>query len=47
MVAWEWVNRRDWLRRVREYDRLGAEGFFAEDGFAPTTTHELDLDERR
>lgn len=41
MVAWERVTRRDVLRAIHEYDRLGAEQFFAEHGFAPTTTYEL------
>jgi len=41
MVAWERVTRRDVLRAIHEYDRLGAEQFFAEHGFAPTTSYEL------
>jgi hypothetical protein len=47
MVAWDRVTRRDVLRAIHEYDRLGPEQFFTEHGFAPTTTYELVLDERR
>ena len=47
MVAWDRVTRGDVLRAIREYDRLGPEQFFSEHGFAPTTTYELVLNERR
>jgi hypothetical protein len=47
MAAWNRVTRRDVLRAIREYDRLGPEQFFSEHGFAPTTTYELVWDERR
>jgi hypothetical protein len=47
MVAWERVTRRDVMRAIHEYDQLGAEGFFAKHGFAPTTTYELVSNERR
>ena len=47
MVAWERVTRRDVLRAISEYDRLGPEQFFAEHGFAPTTTYELVVNKRR
>jgi hypothetical protein len=47
MVAWDRVTRRDVLRAIREYDRLGPEQFFSERGFAPTTTYELVLNKRR
>ena len=47
MVAWDSVTRRDVLRAIREYDRLGPERFFAEHGFAPTTTYELVSNKRR
>jgi hypothetical protein len=46
-VAWDNVTRRDVLRATKDYDRLGPERFFAEHGFAPTTTYEMVLDERR
>ena len=47
MVAWDRVTRRDVLRAIHDYDRLGPEKFFTEHGFAPTTTYELVLDEHR
>ena len=47
MVAWNRVMRRDVLRAIREYDRLGPEQFFSQHGFAPTTTYELVWEERR
>jgi len=47
MVAWDRVTRRDVLRAINEYDRLGPEQFFSKHGFAPTTTYELVLDKRR
>jgi hypothetical protein len=47
MVAWDRVTRNDVLRVIHEYDRLGPEKFFSQHGFAPTTTYELVLDERR
>ena len=47
MVAWDQVTHGDVLRAIQEYDRLGPERFFSEHGFAPTTTYELDWDERR
>jgi hypothetical protein len=47
MVAWDRVTRRDVLRAINEYDRLGPEQFFSEHGFAPTTTYELVWDKRR
>ena len=37
----------DVVRAIHEYDRLGADRFFAEHGFAPATTYELVWDERR
>lgn len=46
-VAWDHVNRRDVVRAIAEYDRLGPEGFFSTHGFAPTTTYDLIWDERR
>jgi hypothetical protein len=41
------VTHADVLRALQEYDRLGPKRFFSEHGFAPTTTYELVLDERR
>jgi hypothetical protein len=45
--AWDQVTHADVLSAIREYDRLGPKQFFAEHGFAPTTTYELVLDKRR
>jgi hypothetical protein len=47
MVQWNRVTRRDVLRAMREYDRLGPEQFFSQHGFAPTTTYELVSGDRR
>ena len=47
MVQWDRVTRREVLHAIHEYDRLGAEKFFAKHGFAPTTTYELVEDGRR
>ena len=41
MIAWDRVTRAHVLRAMEDYDRLGPERFFAEHGFAPTTTYEL------
>ena len=41
MVAWDRVAHADVVRAIKEYDRLGPDRFFAEHGFAPTTTYEL------
>jgi hypothetical protein len=46
-VAWGNVTRDDVVRAIREYDRLGPEGFFSAHGFAPTTTYDLVWEERR
>jgi hypothetical protein len=45
-LAWDKVSRGDVVRALDEYDRLGPERFFAEHGFASTTTYELIRDER-
>jgi hypothetical protein len=45
-VVWDRVTRDDVVRAMDEYDRLGPEGFFAEHGFAPTTTYDLVRDKR-
>lgn len=39
--SWDRVTARDVEHALKEYDRLGAEHFFAEHGFAPTTTYRL------
>jgi hypothetical protein len=45
--AWDQVTPADVLHAMQEYDRLGAQRFFDEHGFAPTTTYDLVWDERR
>ena len=47
MVVWDHLTREDVVRAIQEYDRLGPEAFFAEHGFAPTTTYDLVWEERR
>src|ERR1700730_13061374 len=47
MIAWQCVTSADVLRAIKDYDRLGPEGFFSEHGFAPTTTYELAWEKRR
>ena len=46
-LAWDQVTHAHVLRAIEEYDHLGPERFFAEHGFAPTTTYDLVRDERR
>ncbi len=46
-TAWSQITRADVVRAIHEYDRLGPQRFFAEHGFAPTTTYDLMWDERR
>ena len=43
---WDEVSRDDVMRAIREYDRLGPDQFFAQHGFAPTTTYELICNDR-
>jgi hypothetical protein len=40
-VQWDHVTSAEVRRAIKEYDRLGPEAFFAEHGFAPTTTYDL------
>jgi hypothetical protein len=46
MIAWDSVTRAHVVRAMEDYDRLGPERFFAEHGFAPTTTYALVLEDR-
>ncbi|TPM39556.1 hypothetical protein [Mesorhizobium sp. B2-3-4] len=46
MIVWDDVTRAHVVRAMQEYDRLGPQRFFAEYGFAPTTTYELVADAR-
>jgi hypothetical protein len=41
------VTRDDVLRAIKEYDRLGPEGFFSTHGFGPSRNYELVWDGRR
>jgi hypothetical protein len=47
MVKWDNVTPADVVRALEEYDRLGADAFFATHGFAPTTTYDLIWSNRR
>ena len=38
-ISWDRVSAGDVQHALDEFDRLGAERFFAEHGFAPTTTY--------
>jgi hypothetical protein len=40
-ISWDRVAVADVGRALAAYDELGAESFFAEHGFAPTTTYKL------
>ena len=46
-IPWDRVTRADVLWAMEEYDRLGAQKFFAEHGFGPTTTYDLLWEDRR
>ena len=46
MVSWNAVSRAHVIRAIEEYDRLGPDRFFAEHGFAPTTTYQLTWEAR-
>jgi hypothetical protein len=43
---WSKVSGDDVMRAIQEYDRLGPDQFFAQHGFAPTTTYELICNDR-
>jgi hypothetical protein len=45
-IAWDTVSSDDVVRALQEYDRLGPQQFFAEHGYAPTTTYDLLWEER-
>jgi hypothetical protein len=47
MISWDRVHREDVVRAIAEYDRLGADEFFSQHGFAPTTTYDLVWNKRR
>ena len=45
-IAWDQVSSDDVVRALQEYDRLGPQQFFAEHGYAPTTTYDLVWEKR-
>ena len=45
-ITWDEVTRADVLRAIEAYDQVGPQRFFAEHGFAPTTTYDLVWNER-
>ena len=45
-IAWDKVAHDDVVRALQEYDRLVPRQFFAEHGYAPTTTYDLVWEER-
>jgi hypothetical protein len=47
MIQWDRVTHAHVVRAMAEYDRLGAERFFATHGFAPATTYQLVWEKRR
>jgi hypothetical protein len=47
MVAWDPVTRRDVVRAVEEYDRMGPDRFFAQHGFGPAKRYSLVYNDRR
>jgi hypothetical protein len=47
MVAWDNVKRTNVVRAIEEYDRIGPKAFFAQHGFAPTTTYDMVWERRR
>ncbi|MEV6847033.1 hypothetical protein [Actinoplanes sp. NPDC051411] len=46
-IDWTVVGRDDVLRAAAEFDSLGATEFYARHGFAPATTYEMVLNDRR
>jgi hypothetical protein len=46
-IAWDTVTHANVLRAIEEYDHLGAERFFCEHGFGPTTSYDLVRNKRR
>jgi hypothetical protein len=47
MVAWDPVTRRDVVRAIEDYDRLGPDRFCAEHGFGPAKRYLLVYNDRR
>ena len=40
-IDWSTVTASHVKKAIQEYDRLGAEAFFKQHGYAPTTTYDL------
>jgi hypothetical protein len=47
MVVWDQVSRDDVLAAIKDYDRLGPQGFFSEHGYGPSRSYELIWNQRR
>lgn len=45
-IDWRQVTTVDVERALHEYDTMGPENFYAQHGFAPTTTYDLIWNER-
>jgi hypothetical protein len=46
MVDWDRVSSDNVVAALREYDRVGADEFFAQHGYGPSRTYELIWNER-
>ena len=46
MVDWDRVSSDNVVAALHEYDRLGADGFFAQHGYGPSRSYELIWNER-
>jgi hypothetical protein len=46
MVNWDGVSREDVLAAIEEYDRVGADEFFAQHGYGPSRSYELVWNQR-
>ena len=45
-ISWNRVGEQNVVDAIHEFDSLGAQAFFAQHGFAPTTTYDLYWEER-
>jgi hypothetical protein len=46
MVSWDIVSHAHVVRAIHEYDRLGAQKFYAAHGFGPTLSYDLVWEKR-
>jgi hypothetical protein len=46
MVNWDGVSRENVLAAIEEYDRVGADEFFAQHGYGPSRSYELVWNQR-